>query len=61
MQDAVNDDAVQFLVIVFMELLGIGADSIQGDDNITVNLVALVVVEGDDIGVVVMSKEFAVY
>ena len=45
-QDAVNDDTMQLVVVGLAELLGIGAHSIERDDNITV----------DDIGVIIMAQ-----
>ena len=36
-----NDDTVQFLIVVLAQLLGIGADSVERDDDITVDGVAL--------------------
>ena len=55
-QDAVNDDTMQLVVVGLAELLGIGAHSIERDDNIAVNDIALIIVEGDAIGVLVMAQ-----
>ena len=50
-----NDDTVQLFIIVLFEQLGIAADSIQRDDQVTVEHIAFVVVEGDDVGIVVVA------
>ena len=55
-QDAVNDDTMQLVVVGLAELLGIGAHSIERDDNIAVDDIALIVIEGDDIGVIIMAQ-----
>jgi len=40
-QDAVYDDAVQFFVVGFPELLGIGTDGVERYDKVAVDLVSL--------------------
>jgi len=40
-QDAVYDDAVQFFVVGFPELLGIGTDGVERYDKVAVDLVFL--------------------
>ena len=60
MEDAVDDDTMELLVVGLAKLLGIGAHGVETDDKVAVDAVALVVVEGDDVGVVVVTKIFAV-
>ena len=50
-----DDDTVELLVIVLMEKGGIGTDGVERDDKVAIDGVALVVVEGDDVGVVVVT------
>jgi len=40
-QDAVYDDAVQFFIVGFPELLGIGTDGVERYDKVAVDLVSL--------------------
>ena len=60
MQDAMDDDAMEFALIGLIELLGIGAHGVEADNNIARNLIALGIIEGDDVGVIVVSKELAI-
>ena len=53
-EDAVDDDAVQFLVVRLAELLGVGAHGVERDDEVAADGVAFAIVEGDDVGVVVV-------
>ena len=55
------DDSVEFLVIVFLIFLGIALHSVKGNDDVTIYCVAFIVVEGYDVGIVVMSEEFIVH
>ena len=43
-----------------MEELGIGAHGVQRDDQVTVEDIILAIVEGDDIGIVVVPQIFIV-
>ncbi len=56
MQDAMNDDAVQLIIVGLAKLLGIAAHRVQRDDNVTIDDVTLIIVKCDDVGVVVMAK-----
>jgi len=58
---AVYDDAVQFVLVVLPELLGIGLDGVKADEEVSADAVALGVVEGDDVGVVVVLQVLAVH
>src|SRR5574344_900523 len=60
MEDAVDDDTMELLVVGRAKLLGSGAHGVETDDKVAIDTVALVVVEGDDVGVVVVTKVFAV-
>ena len=55
-----DDDAMEFALVGLIELLGIGAHGVEADDNIACNLVAFGIIEGDDVGVIVVSKELAI-
>ena len=59
-KDAMDDDAMEFALIGLIELLGIGAHGVEADDNIARNLIALGIIEGDDVGVIGMSEELAI-
>ena len=56
MQDAMDDDTVEFIIVFLAELLGIRADCVQTDDEITADNVAFVVVKRNDIRVVIMAE-----
>ena len=60
MEDAVDDDATELLVVGLAELLGVAAHRVYGDDDVAVDGVALGIVEGDDVGVVVVVEVGAV-
>ena len=60
-QDAVDDDAVQFFIIILFKQFGIGANGVQRDDQVAVQGVALVVIESDDVGVVVVTQVLTVH
>ena len=55
-----NDDAVQFFVVVLVKKLGIGAYGIQRDDKIAVEDIILAIVEGDDVSIIVVTQIFVV-
>ena len=55
-----DDDAMEFALIGLIELLGIGAHGVEADNNIARNLIALGIIESDDVGVIVVSKELAI-
>ena len=60
MQDAVDDDAMQLFVVVFVEKLGIGSNGIQRNDEVAIKDIILAIVEGDDVGIVVVTQIFVV-
>ena len=60
MQDAMDDDAMEFALVRLIELLGIGAHGVEADNNIARNLIALGIIKSDDVGVIVVSKELAI-
>ena len=55
-----DDDAMEFALVGLIELLGIGAHGVEADDNIARNLITLGIIESDDVGVIVVSKELAI-
>ena len=60
-QDAVDEDAEQLVVEGSGDHLGIRADGVQGNEDVTVERGGSGVVESDDIRVVVMTKELTVH
>jgi hypothetical protein len=52
---------MKFFVKVFLVFLGIALYSVKGNDDITIYCVAFIIVEGYDIGIVVMSEKFIIY
>ena len=61
MQDTMDDDAMEFLVIRMTELVGIGENGIERNDNITADGILLRIVERDDVGIVVVSQILVVH
>ena len=59
-QDAVDDDTVQFLVVGSPEQFGVGAHGVQRNICVANEYVSLTVVKADMVGVVVVSDELAV-
>ena len=59
-QDAVDNHTMEFLVVRFLEQLGIGADSVKRDDEIAIEYLTFTIVEGDDVSIVVVAEVFAV-
>ena len=55
-----NDDPVQLLVVAFAVFFGIGAHGIERDHDVAVDRGALIVVEGDDVRVIVVSEILSV-
>ena len=61
-EDAVDDDPVQFtFVVVIGELFRIGAYGIEADEEVTAKAVAFTVVESDDICVIIVLQILAVH
>lgn len=60
-QDAVYDDTVQLRVVVASEELRIRAHGIEADEEVTAEPVAFAVIEGDDVGVVIVLQILAVH
>jgi len=52
---------MQFPFVRLLELLGIGTHGIEADEEVATDAVSLGVVEGDDVGVIVMLQVLAVY
>ena len=61
MENAVDDDAIEFFVVAFPHAFGITPHGIEGNENIAIDGVALVVVESYDVGIVVVTEELAIY
>ena len=55
MEDAVDDDPVQFVFVGLVEEFGIAAHRIKRDDEVAVEYIPLVIVEGDDVRVIIVS------
>ena len=60
-KDAVDDDTVQFFLIFLSEELGIGAYGVERNHNIAVEHIVFTIVEGDDIGIIVVLQELPVH
>ena len=60
-QDAMDDDAVQLGVIRGIELFGIGAHRVEADKQVARNAVSFGIVEGDDVGVIIVLQVLAVH
>ena len=61
-EDAVDDDPVQFaFVVVIGELFRIGAYGIKADEEVTVETVSFAIVEGNDICIIIMLQILAVH
>ena len=56
MQNAMNNDAMQLIIVGLAKLLSIAAHRVQRDDDVTIDYITLVIVKRDDVGVVVMAK-----
>ncbi len=60
MEYAVDDGAMQLLIVFGGKLLAIAPHGVEADEEVATDDVALGVVEGDDVGVVVVLQELAV-
>ena len=60
-QDAMNDGAMQFLVVSGMKRFRIGAHRVQTDEEIASDLLAAGIVERNDVGIVIMLEELSVH
>ena len=56
-----DNHTVQFLVVRTSELVGIGEDGVERNDDITADRVLLCIVERDDISIVVVAQIFVVH
>lgn len=56
----VYDDAVQLLIIFGGKLLAVALHRVETDEEVATDDIALGIVEGDDVGVVVVLQELAV-
>ena len=53
-ENAVDDDAMQFGIVVSAKKLRVGANGVEADEQVATQFVALAIVEGDDVGIVVV-------
>lgn len=60
-QDAVDNDAVQFAFVRLVELLGVGAHGVQADEQVACDAVSFAIIEGDDIGVVIVLQVLSIH
>ena len=60
-ENAVDDDAMQFGIVVSAKKLGVGANGVEADEQVATQFVALAIVEGDDVGIVVVLQVLAVH
>ena len=56
-----DDDAMKFIIVGLAKLLGIGADGIERNHDVAVNHIILIIIEGDDIGIVIMTQILVVH
>ena len=61
MQDAVDDDAMQLTLIGLIQHLCIRTHSVEADEDITTEAMALAIVESDDVCVVIMLQILQIY
>ena len=59
-EDAVNNNAMEFFFIGSTDILSVRAYGVERNKQVATDFVALGVVEGDDVRVVIMLKELAV-
>ena len=59
-KDAVDEDAAEFGIEGDLSFFGVRTDGVERDENIAVECGGGGVVEGDDVGVVIMAEELAV-
>jgi len=57
----VDDDTVQLALILLSELLGISAHGVETDEEVATDDFAFGVVEGNDVGVVIVLQILAVH
>ena len=55
MENAMDNNAMKLIVIVLAEEFGIGAHGIERDYHVAAHDIVLVIVEGNDISVIVMT------
>ena len=60
MEDAVDDCAVQFVVVSCPELLGVAPHCVETDEYVPGDYVALGIVESDDVSVIVVVEVLAI-
>jgi hypothetical protein len=60
-EDAMDDDTVQFFGEVGVQQFGVCLDCIKADEEVAGDSVPLSIVEGDDIGVVIVLQVLPVY
>ena len=52
---------MELIIVGLAKLLGIGADRIQRNHDVAVNHIILIIIEGDDIGIVIMTQILVVH
>ena len=55
-----DDDTVQFVKERCAYLFGVGGNSIERDIDVAIHACARGIIKGDDVGIVVVLKEFAI-
>ena len=59
-ENAVDDDAVEFLFVGGTYVFGIRAHGVEGDEEVAADFISLRVVEGYDVGVIIVLEELTV-
>ena len=52
---------MELIIVGLAKLLGIGADRIERNHDVAVNHIILIIIEGDDIGIVIMTQILVVH
>ena len=60
MQQAVDNNTMQFVKERYTHLLGIGGNRVQRNINIAIHACARGIIKGDDVGIVVVLKELTI-
>ena len=55
-----DDDTVELVVVGLAEEFGIGTYGVEADDDVAIDDVVFIVVEGDDIGIIVVTEVLVV-
>ena len=59
-ENAVDNDAVEFLFVGSTYVLGIRTHGVEGNEEVATDFIALRVVKGNDVGVIIVLEELAV-